>query len=515
MPPFGPHESPPPYSAVMEEPLNSTVHKLVVAVDFGTTFTGISWVSTEGAHGKTLDDIHCIRDWPGPGRDGDYSWKTPTRIAYIDSNGAQHNAWGYEVTPKMNSFAWMKLLLDPAQATQYDDPNLAASEGTGVLSKPMNKSAVDICADYLTEVAKFAHQSLARRISIEVLEATPIEFWFTVPAVWSDRAKADTMRAARKAAVQAALRFHPDTQISLIREPEAAAVATISYLTKGGSQQQIKTGDSILICDCGGGTVDITTYEITGISPQLTFEELLVGTGGKCGSTYIDREFIKWMETKFGSAYTNLSWEKRGPASRLMKDFEGAKRDFGKSNDTSMYWELTALMRGAPDSRFYDQEDGIVNVYYPDLKAMFEPVVKKIIALLQSQLDAERRQAGHATIKTMLLVGGFGESAYLNNALRIWCQARGIRLLCPEHPQSAIVRGAALSGLHNIQPTSRRSRLHYGWACHEAFDSLRHHPEDYTSSRLVGECMYAEFTRYLVSGRLLCTLRVEAPSDRA
>ena len=39
------------------------VHKLIVGVDFGTTFTGISWVSTEGAQGKTLDDIHCIRDW--------------------------------------------------------------------------------------------------------------------------------------------------------------------------------------------------------------------------------------------------------------------------------------------------------------------------------------------------------------------------------------------------------------------------------------------------------------------
>lgn len=179
----------------------------------------------------------------------------------------------------MKSYAWMKLQLDPAEATKYDDPSLADSEGSGVLARPINKSAVDICADYLTEVAKFAYQSLARRISVEVLEATPIEFWFTVPAVWTDRAKADTMRAARKAAVQARLHFHEDTQVSLIREPEAAAVATISYLTQGGSEQQIKVGDSILICDCGGGTVDITTYEISNVMPKLTFKELLVGTG--------------------------------------------------------------------------------------------------------------------------------------------------------------------------------------------------------------------------------------------
>lgn len=72
---------------------------------------------------------------------------------------------------------------------------------------------------------------------------------------------------------------HPDTQVSLIREPEAAAVATISYLTQGGSEQQIKVGDSILICDCGGGTVDISTYRISAVKPKLTFKELLVGTG--------------------------------------------------------------------------------------------------------------------------------------------------------------------------------------------------------------------------------------------
>ena len=101
----------------------------------------------------------------------------------------------------------------------------------------------------------------------------------------------------------------------------------------------------------------------------------------------------------FGVAYTNLSWEKRGPASRLMKDFEGAKRDFGKSDDATMYWELTANMRGAQDSKYYDEDDGIVNVYTADLKQMFDVVIQKIMALLQSQLDAERRQAGHVSIK--------------------------------------------------------------------------------------------------------------------
>ncbi|CAK1359214.1 unnamed protein product [Cercospora beticola] len=473
------NSAPPPYSVLNGGANAATVHKLVVGVDFGTTYTGISWVSTEGGHVKILEDVHCVRDWPGPGRDGDFSWKTPSRIAYAKENdNASSNAWGYEVLPRYKSFAWMKLLLDPKQATKYDDPSLGDSEGTGVLSRPAGKSAVDLCADFLAEVGKFAYESLSKRLSVEVLKATPIEFWFTVPAVWSDKAKADTLRAARKAAKQAKLKIHAESQVFLIREPEAAAVATLSSLTQGGSEQQIKANDSIMICDCGGGTVDITTYVITGITPKLAFKELLVGTGGKCGSTYIDREFIKFMEKKFGAAYTNLKWEKRGPASRLMKDFESHKRDFGKSKDAKRFYEMQLYMEDVAESKYYDEDDFMVKIYRDDLKKMFEPVVSKITALLQSQLDAEKAQFGKSTIKTILLVGGFGDSAHLNEVLRKWCQDRGIKLLCPEHPQSAIVRGAALSGLHSIQPTSRRSRLHYGFSVHEAFDPLQHDIRD-------------------------------------
>ncbi|EGP82386.1 uncharacterized protein MYCGRDRAFT_97567 [Zymoseptoria tritici IPO323] len=435
----------------MEGTISSSLHKLIIGVDFGTTATGISWVSTAGAHVKVLDDVHCIMNWPG----GNNSCKTPSRLAYANNNESINaNAFGFEVKSYMESFAWMKLLLDPEQATKFDDPSLTKSEGDGVLKRPINKTPVELCADYLTEVIQHAYAYLSRTITAEVLEATPIDFWFTVPAVWSDKAKADTLRAARYAAKQAKLRWHPDSQLFLIREPEAAAVATVSALTQGGSQQHIKVGDSILICDCGGGTVDITTYVIDSITPKLAFKELLVGTGGKCGSTYIDRQFLEWMEDMFGPHFTSLPPAKRGPASALMKSFETAKLDFGMSTDIKKYYEVDCFMEEAHKSHWYDDSE------CGDLKSMFDPVVDKIIALLQSQLDAERRQAG----QTVFLVGGFGESAYLNAVLH----------KC----QSAIVRGAALSGLHNIQPTSRRSRLHYGWSCSEAFDPMRHDERD-------------------------------------
>jgi len=34
--------------------------------------------------------------------------------------------------------------------------------------------------------------------------------------------------------------------------------------------------------------------------------------------------------------------------------------------------------------------------------------------------------------------------------------------MCPSHPQSAVVRGAALRGLEGIAPRMKRARRHYG-----------------------------------------------------
>lgn len=126
----------------------------------------------------------------GPGRGGDASWKCPTRIAYASENdGLTSNDWGFEVKPGSKSYAWFKLLLDEQQATKYDSPDSATTGAQDIVTKPPSKTVVDLCADFLTEVAAFAYKSIARRVTAEVLKSTPLDLWFTVPAMWSDRAK--------------------------------------------------------------------------------------------------------------------------------------------------------------------------------------------------------------------------------------------------------------------------------------------------------------------------------------
>lgn len=319
---------------------------------------GVSYIETSSQ--STTDQVHSIRTFPGPGRDLDSPWKTPSRIAYSSENkDYKQNQFGFQVKPNMVSCSWTKLLLDSrSRPTEFDDPSLQRAEGHSLLRLPANKEAIEVVTDYLTELYRWIVSYMEKRISSKILEITPMEFWFSHPAIWSERAKSDT----REAALRAGFGKRENDRMFLIPEPEAAAIATLKGYAEKGRLAAISPGDGILICDCGGGTVDITSYKIMAVYPKLQFDELIEGVGGKCGSTYVDREFHRWMSTMFGSRYSNLRHEKTGPGSKFMREFEQCKIEFGSSEDLDAPYELELVIPGIEDSKFYDTEESVVKI---------------------------------------------------------------------------------------------------------------------------------------------------------
>ena len=55
-----------------------------------------------------------------------------------------------------------------------------------------------------------------------------------------------------------------------------------------------------MLCDAGGGTVDLISYTVTGLYPKLQIKEAAPGTCGFCGSTYLDERFSKYLVAKLG-----------------------------------------------------------------------------------------------------------------------------------------------------------------------------------------------------------------------
>lgn len=233
---------------------------------------------------------------------------------------------------------------------------MEVSQGTGMFKLPIDMDATTTCTAYLEPLYQHTMTHLEKRFSEEGMTITPIEFWFTVPAIWSDKAKASTKLAASRAGFGS----RQCDKIFMITEPEAAAVAALKSLSRGElGQDQLVPDTGILICDCGGGTVDITTYRIKETKPKLNFEELIEGMGGKCGSTYIDRKFHSWLAEVFGQEFKELSFDKKGPGSRLMREFELIKRDFGAIHDPNQEFEVTLVMK-AKDSMNYDKDESLV-----------------------------------------------------------------------------------------------------------------------------------------------------------
>lgn len=149
---------------------------------------------------------------------------------------------------------------------------------------------------------------LEKRLSPGVVRATPMDFVVTVPAIWSNAAKDATERAAAVAG------FCGNKRIQLISEPvspifahvrdeaneekEAAALYTLKNL----SPSTLQLGRRFVVCDAGGGTVDLITYEVAEVN-KLELREVTEGTGGKCGSSMLNKRFRRHLKQTHGDKY--------------------------------------------------------------------------------------------------------------------------------------------------------------------------------------------------------------------
>lgn len=233
----------------------SGLSKLFVGVDYGTTYSGRSSLTSAtislpsyadhvpgiayALSGQTnAENVKVITAYPEGGAGGtdgsnEYIVKVPSRIAYHAENEGKRNfpvgrdAWGYEVEAGFKSYSWIKLLLDSkATATDFDDPILQKEQdsvGGSIMTLPEGKTAIDVTTDYLTNLYRHCIAEINKTDIKTVLPVTPIEFWFTHPATWSDEAKAATKQAAERAGFTS----RKGDTITLIPEPEAGAIAAL------------------------------------------------------------------------------------------------------------------------------------------------------------------------------------------------------------------------------------------------------------------------------------------------
>ncbi|KAL7748103.1 hypothetical protein RI367_006459 [Sorochytrium milnesiophthora] len=451
--------------------------QFVVGVDFGTTFSGfgIYKLPAPGAPASlTHDQILSKDDWSNQPA-GIFSQKVPTVIAYNLDNGSR--VWGWTAKRTSNEryrrVERFKLCLEPSTPAHL------------LPTLPDGKTAEDVVADYLFELRTAMMTTLRKRYPVEADSLTPdnVLYCFTVPVGWSNTAHESIRRAAARAGYVDRI---DSNNLTFCYEPEAAALSCSHEANSAAGP-----GATMLVVDCGGGTVDLFQCGLSENTPQDNnhqgmfvgdLAEITVGTGEFLGATVVDSHFWNYVQDLIGPlAFDELksSPDYRHQYNEMESKWESLKRGFEGpqtfelnpydiiSLPHSLYSSLTPVRQAALPR-------GEIRINLELMQTFFDPVVGKIIELSREQL---RRAAleGRSTIDFCYIVGGFGCSAYLRNCITEDDFVRQhVRYpTTSNRPEAAVLLGAVWCGINHQNIKIRRARKTIGVGVWRVFDPSR------------------------------------------
>ena len=155
-----------------------------------------------------------VQNWPVPGpAEIVTNDKVPSTITYLDGKPQK---WGYMVGEDARTFQWFKVLLEPN--SKYDQ-GVEQVEDSSKLLKTVGKTAQEVAADYLRLIWEHTTDNIRESRGDHYERNHNLRVILTVPAIWSPAAKENTLQAAQAAGL-------PD-DITLLAEPEAAALAAL------------------------------------------------------------------------------------------------------------------------------------------------------------------------------------------------------------------------------------------------------------------------------------------------
>ena len=163
--------------------------------------------------------------------------------------------------------------------------------------KGLAKAPTTIATDFINAIFKHATAKIESKYPEGYFQLLKKQYVVTVPAVWSDKAQDATLRVGPAVLLhkldiafgldsprrsfkltvgiqQQAARNAGLAPVKLVKEPEAAALFTLHHMGDKGLQ----VGDAFVVCDAGGGTVDLISYEIKSLKP-FALKELVAAKG--------------------------------------------------------------------------------------------------------------------------------------------------------------------------------------------------------------------------------------------
>ncbi|CAM6123587.1 unnamed protein product [Calypogeia fissa] len=457
--------------------------KVIVAIDFGTTYSGFSFIHIQVAETDPtnfLDGVECFDRWPSQDRAGARPYfKTLSGLLYMQTSASEDSAYELKAWGWAADVEYGELLKKSGNSQQLDGKRfhlltkfklgLARTNDYGqAYSLPRGFTVERVIADYLQKLSEVIGDELKNKYGGH-FSKKDIQWCLTVPAMWEDAAK----QRMKKCAERAGLVSGPSNRsgegsphpVIIVLEPEAASVYCLHYLKKIHNIY-LAPKRKILIVDAGGGTVDLVLHETVNSAANGSnqVKEICSGSSGAlCGSTFVDDAFYRLLSRKI-VCYEKYMSENPSARSNIRKEWEEHKVIFeGESGCTvwlpasmSRYWENYCTEHGVrPPGNGFDT----LEITLEEMKAVFDCAVNSILELIKRQLN----QVASEEVDALLVVGGFSGSKYLMDRVHREFDGKVKRIINPAHPGKAVVTGAVAYGcLGKEIVTARISKKTYG-----------------------------------------------------
>jgi len=342
------------------------------------SFSGVAW-----AWSGKREIVNVVSKWkvlPTDYTNADSS-KAPTLIYYGPDEKIR---WGYDIPANVEPLKWIKLLLlDEADAAKLK--NSSDLHKAREALRRSGRSAETVCADYLNALWNHTIKDI-RKAYGEGMDRIPYRIVITHPAIWKEK----SIRRLREAIVRSRIlvpRYCGETTLHFVSEPEAAALATFEDM---GQRPNFKTDDTFVVCDAGGGTVDLISYKIHSDSPSLDLRECVEGDGDLCGAIFIDQRFENLIATMLSADHIFEGPRPEYLKKMLNREWEnGIKRCFNTRQEQQWVVELPQQLM---------QATGVLTPHLPlktgHVKRCFSPAITQIRDLVNVQIEEIEKKEG-------------------------------------------------------------------------------------------------------------------------
>jgi molecular chaperone DnaK (HSP70) len=269
--------------------------RYIIGIDLGTTNCALAFIDTEQP--SLPLQLFAIPQLTAAGKID--SLLTLPSFCYLVAAGewppgALKLPWKEETTTFVGHFAKVQGARVPTRLVQSAKSwlcHVAANRRDKILPLEVadlsqRLSPVEASAKYLIQLRDAWNVTMAKGNPAFELEEQ--EVILTVPASFDEVARALTVEAARQAGF---------LHVTLVEEPQAAFYSWISVHEQEW-QTKFKVGDTILVCDVGGGTTDFSLIEIQQQDEDLSFQRMAVGDHLLLGGDNIDATLAHYLEQK-------------------------------------------------------------------------------------------------------------------------------------------------------------------------------------------------------------------------